>query len=87
MDFGSSSSAKRRPHSSTPTEWPFSDSRSAETLPPKPEPMTSQSKSKLSVSVCMTIAPTGPRGRPAARTRSYLLAGRAARSTGPGLAA
>ncbi len=36
----------RRPASSTATRQPFSASRSAATLPPKPEPMTIQSKSK-----------------------------------------
>jgi hypothetical protein len=40
---GNSSSAKRRPASSTATRYPFSTSRSAATLPPNPEPMITTS--------------------------------------------
>ena len=41
--LGKSPGSKRLPFSSTQTEYPFSASRSAETLPPNPEPMTIQS--------------------------------------------
>lgn len=40
MVFGKSFAVHRFPISSTPTEYPFSASRQAETLPPKPEPTT-----------------------------------------------
>gem|GEM_PF-6847314 len=36
-------SSNLRPASSTPTEYPFSVSRSAATLPPNPEPTTTTS--------------------------------------------
>src|SRR5438034_10310535 len=45
--FGNSSSAKRRPASSTATRYPFSASRRAATLPPNPEPTTTTSKSLI----------------------------------------
>src|SRR6516162_2479976 len=46
--FGRFSGVQRRPISITPTRYPFSVRRRAETLPPKPEPMTMKSKSNLS---------------------------------------
>src|SRR5579862_5564023 len=42
---GSLSGVQRRPISMTATLYPLSTSRRAETLPPKPEPMTMKSKS------------------------------------------
>src|ERR1022692_981671 len=42
---GRLSGVQRRPISMTATLYPFSTSRRAETLPPKPEPMTMKSKS------------------------------------------
>src|SRR5205823_14891462 len=38
-------SSKRRPASRTPTRYPFSVRRNAATLPPKPDPMTTTSRS------------------------------------------
>ena len=43
LDLAKSSFANRRPFSRTRTRWPFWASRSAETLPPNPEPMMIQS--------------------------------------------
>src|SRR5271157_1625442 len=43
---GRLSGVQRRPISMTATRYPFSASRRAETLPPKPEPITMKSKSK-----------------------------------------
>src|SRR5262245_6426188 len=43
--FGKSSGPRRRPFSSRRTRYPFSTSRSALTLPPKPDPMTMKSHS------------------------------------------
>src|ERR1039458_8233011 len=43
--WGRLSGVQRRPISMTATLYPFSASRRAETLPPKPEPMTMKSKS------------------------------------------
>src|SRR5262249_39217482 len=50
-EVGRSSSRKRRPHSSTATREPFAASRTAATLPPDPEPMTIQSKSRRELSI------------------------------------
>src|SRR4051812_25917567 len=41
--LGNVSFVKRRPASRTPTRYPFSDRRSAATLPPKPLPTTTTS--------------------------------------------
>ncbi len=41
--LGKSASAKRRPFSITRTLYPFCVSRCAETLPPNPDPMMTQS--------------------------------------------
>src|SRR5579859_5543814 len=44
---GNEWSAQRRPISMMATRYPFSASRSAETLPPNPEPITMKSKSNF----------------------------------------
>ena len=54
--FGKSSAEKRVPFSSTTTRQPFSARRSAETLPPKPEPTTAKSVSK-SRATAASLAP------------------------------
>src|ERR1035437_2035879 len=55
---GRFSGVQRRPISMTATLYPFSASRRAETLPPKPEPMTMKSKSNW-WSWCSIQVPTG----------------------------
>src|ERR1019366_5410119 len=52
---GRLSGVQRRPISITATRYPFSVSRWAVTLPPKPEPITMKSKSRLESDITVSL--------------------------------